>query len=146
MGYNRCFYPLSTERGLKCISVTCHLNQVGCSPRGSKNQTKRSIYRLVGAFLIPKIKLEEIQKDSSINSFGAPNALKKEIALTAEICDYMREQVDAVFGEGTSRTVFGDMNVPAMFGEFFNEIAPHITAARNKATKKYTGKKDDAGQ
>ena len=80
-------------------------------------------------------KLEEIQKDSSINSFGAPNALKKEIALTAEICDYMREQVDAVFGEGTSRTVFGDMNVPAMFGEFFNEIAPHITAARNKATK-----------
>lgn len=91
-------------------------------------------------------KLEEIQKDSSINSFGAPNALKKEIALTAEICDYMREQVDAVFGEGTSRTVFGDMNVPAMFGEFFNEIAPHITAARNKATKKYTGKKDDAGQ
>lgn len=91
-------------------------------------------------------KLEEIQKDTSINSFGAPNALKKEIALTAEICDYMREQVDAVFGEGTSRTVFGDMNVPAMFGEFFNEIAPHITAARNKATKKYTGKKDDAGQ
>lgn len=91
-------------------------------------------------------KLEEIQKDTSINSFGAPNALKKEIALTAEICDYMREQVDAVFGEGTSRTVFGDMNVPAMFGEFFNEIAPHITAARNKATKKYTGKKDGAGQ
>lgn len=91
-------------------------------------------------------KLEEIQKDTSINSFGAPNALKKEIALTAEICDYMREQVDAVFGEGTSQTAFGDMNVPAMFGEFFDGIAPHITAARSKATKKYTGKKDGAGQ
>lgn len=91
-------------------------------------------------------KLEEIQKDTSINSFGVPNALKKEIALTAEICDYMREQVDAVFGEGTSQTAFGDMNVPAMFGEFFDGIAPHITAARSKATKKYTGKKDGAGQ
>ena len=91
-------------------------------------------------------KLEEIQKDISINSFGVPNALKKEVALSAEICAYLREQVDMVFGEGTSQTAFGDMNVPAMFGEFFDGIAPHITAARSKATKKYTGKKDGAGQ
>lgn len=91
-------------------------------------------------------KLEEIQKDTSINSFGVPNALKKEVVLSAETCAYMREQVDMVFGEGTSQTAFGDMNVPAMFGEFFDEIAPHITAARNKATKKYTGKKAGAGQ
>ena len=91
-------------------------------------------------------KLEEIKKDVSINSFGVPNALKKEVALSAEICAYLREQVDMVFGEGTSQTAFGDMNVPAMFGEFFDGIAPHITAARNKATKKYTGKKDGAGQ
>lgn len=91
-------------------------------------------------------KLEEIQKDISINSFGVPNALKKEVALSAEICAYLREQVDMVFGEGTSQIAFGDMNVPAMFGEFFDGIAPHITAARSKATKKYTGKKDGAGQ
>ena len=91
-------------------------------------------------------KLEEIQKDISINSFGVPNALKKEVALSAEICAYLREQVDMVFGEGTSQIAFGDMKVPAKFGEFFDGIAPHITAARSKATKKYTGKKDGAGQ
>lgn len=87
-------------------------------------------------------RLEDIQQDKGENTFGVPNAVRKEIALTAEICAYMREQIDMVFGAGTSQTVFGDLNVPDMFGEFFAGIAPHISAARAKAVKKYTAPKD----
>ncbi len=89
-------------------------------------------------------KLDEIQNDESINAYGIPVSIRKEAKLTAEICRYMREQVDFVFGEGTSQTVFGDVNTVEMFGEFFAGIAPHVSAARSKATKKYTAPKDGA--
>lgn len=84
-----------------------------------------------------KAKLEDIQKDDSLNSYGIPRAIRKEVELTAEICRYMREQVDMVFGAGTSQTVFGNLNTVDMFAEFFDGIAPHISAARSKAVKKY---------
>lgn len=89
-------------------------------------------------------KLEDIRKDKSPSSYGIPRALKEEVKLSAEICRYMREQVDFVFGEGTSQTVFGDVNTVEMFGEFFAGIAPRVSAARSKATKKYTAPKDGA--
>lgn len=83
-------------------------------------------------------RLEELKEDTSMNSYGVPKAVGKEIKLTAEICAYMREQIDTVFGSGTSQTVFGEINTVDMFAEFFSGIAPHISAARSEAVKKYT--------
>ena len=88
-----------------------------------------------------KEKLEEIRKDQTVSSYGMPNSIRREVQLTAEMCRYMREQIDNVFGEGSSQTIFGDANVPTMFGEFFAAIGPCISSARSGAVKKYTAKK-----
>ena len=89
-------------------------------------------------------KIEEIYKDDTVNSFGVPNAMRKEADLSLEICTFMREQIDETFGKGTSQTVFGDVNHVYMFNEFFNGISPHIAAARRKAAEKYTKTKSGA--
>lgn len=88
-----------------------------------------------------KEKLEEIRKDQTESPYGMPNSIRREVQLTAEMCRYMREQIDNVFGAGSSQTIFGDVNVPTMFGEFFTLIGPCISSARSGAVKKYTAKK-----
>lgn len=88
-----------------------------------------------------KEKLEAIRKDQTESSYGMPNSIRREVQLTAEMCRYMREQIDNVFGAGSSQTIFGDVNVPTMFGEFFTLIGPCISSARSGAVKKYTAKK-----
>ena len=88
-----------------------------------------------------KEKLEEIRKDQTESPYGMPNSIRREVQLTAEMCRYMREQIDTVFGAGSSQTIFGDVNVPTMFGEFFTLIGPCISSARSGAVKKYTAKK-----
>ena len=79
-----------------------------------------------------------LRQDTGMDAYGIPNSLRAEAALSAQVCAYMREQVDMVFGAGTSQMVFGDRNVMDMFGEFFFGLAPYIAAARQKAVKKYT--------
>ena len=88
-----------------------------------------------------KEKLEEIRKDQTESPYGMPNSIRREVQLTAEMCRYMREQIDTVFGAGSSQTIFGDVHVPTMFGEFFTLIGPCISSARSGAVKKYTAKK-----
>lgn len=65
----------------------------------------------------------------------------------------VREQIDAIFGEGTSQTAFGDVNCVSLAGgspiflNFLNAILPEvekaITAERKKSEaniKKYTSR------
>ena len=88
-----------------------------------------------------KEKLEEIRKDQTESPYGMPNSIRRDVQLPAEMCRYMREQIDTVFGAGSSQTIFGDVNVPTMFGEFFTLIGPCISSARSGPVKKYTAKK-----
>lgn len=87
-----------------------------------------------------KASIAEIQKDKSLDSLGLPVAARKATALTAEMCRFMRGQIDGLFGAGTSQTVFGDVNVPEMFDEFFVGITPYIRKSRSAAIAKYTKK------
>lgn len=80
----------------------------------------------------------EIDKNTEVNSYGIPVNLKEKIGLLKETCDYMREKVDAVFGEGTSQTVFGSVNTLDMFEQFFEGITPYIEKVRSAKTSKYT--------
>ena len=43
-----------------------------------------------------KEKLEEIRKDQTESPYGMPNSIRREVQLTAEMCRYMREQIDTV--------------------------------------------------
>ena len=83
-------------------------------------------------------RLAELEKDTSVNSLGIPNNAKAAVTISREICDYMREQIDYLFGAGTSKAAFGDETQLDMIEQFFNGITPYIAAARGKAVEKYT--------
>ena len=120
------------ENGIESYSMNFSIKNI--------NYTLSQIKRIIKENEI-KEKLEEIRKDQTESPYGMPNSIRREVQLTAEMCRYMREQIDTVFGAGSSQTIFGDVNVPTMFGEFFTLIGPCISSARSGAVKKYTAKK-----
>lgn len=83
--------------------------------------------------------LEEYARDDTVDSYGIPIPLRKAASLTAELCRFMRGQIDEVFGEGASQKAFGNVNVPEMFSEFFRGVTPYIREARSAALSKYIG-------
>lgn len=84
-----------------------------------------------------------IRKNKAVDKFGIPVSTKDEIKLTKDLCAYLRKQIDALFGDGTSDTVFGKANTPDMFVQFFDGITPFIQTAREKKVSKYTAVKAD---
>lgn len=80
----------------------------------------------------------ELDKDQSTDEFGIPTNMAARFELLTEVCDYMKEQIDFVFGKGTSETVFADECELDMFEQFFNELTPYIQNVRNSKVAKYT--------
>jgi len=70
-----------------------------------------------------------------------PNNFTKTIALATEICNYLREQIDKVFGEDTSQMVFGDVQSLYMFAQFIDGITPYIQEVRVEKISPYLDKK-----
>ncbi|MEM5769937.1 MAG: hypothetical protein AAGU32_16885 [Bacillota bacterium] len=58
--------------------------------------------------------------------------------LYIESCNFVKSQIDKVFGAGSSQTLFGDACSFSMFNDFFAGIAPIFAEARAKKIKKYT--------
>jgi hypothetical protein len=98
-------------------------------------------YRLVSDFQEKQKeylkRYEDIQRDKEVDEQGIPLNLNKQIELVKETCLYIREQIDHVFGEGTSQTVFGDGMVLEVFEQFFDGIAPFIQTTRTGKIGKY---------
>ncbi len=84
-----------------------------------------------------------IRKNKAVDKFGIPLSTKEEIKLTKDLCAYLREKIDALFGDGTSDAAFGRSNTPDMFVQFFDGITPFIQTARKKKVAKYTASKPD---
>lgn len=78
-----------------------------------------------------------LEKDKTVDKYGIPNNTAKRIALTRSVCTYLRNKVDALFGAGTSDTVFGKTNTLDMFSQFFEGITPYIEVSRTKKVEKY---------
>lgn len=103
-----------------------------------------AFYDLIGEF---DVKIEEfkqrefiLQKNKAVDKYGIPVSTKEEIKLTKDLCVYLREKIDALFGLGTADTAFGKVNAPDMFVQFFDGIIPFIQHAREKKVQKYTAK------
>ena len=82
-------------------------------------------------------KIEELESDTSTDTYGIPSNIKERLALMLEICLFMRGQVDSVFGAGTSQKIFGDANTLDMFTQFFEGITPYIQKNRQEKMAKY---------
>lgn len=63
------------------------------------------------------------------------------LALLHEICDYMRGQIDFLFGEGSSQAAFGEALSLDAIGQFLEGITPFIQFARAEKLAKYSPQK-----
>lgn len=70
---------------------------------------------------------------------GAENVenIGEGIVLAREMCAFMREKIDILFGAGTSQKVFGDTLSMAMISQFLEGMTPFFEHARSEKTKKY---------
>lgn len=85
-----------------------------------------------------KTRAKLLEQDKQIGENGLPANIKERIDLLKESCIYLREQIDGVFGAGTSQKAFGDAFKLDMFGQFFDGIKPYFQKARAEKIAKYT--------
>lgn len=76
-------------------------------------------------------------------------ALPRDAAHAAETldaldaaCGELREEIDAVFGAGTSETVFGEVCTPALLEQFFEGIAALLRPLREEKLAKHLSPED----
>lgn len=62
---------------------------------------------------------------------------ESRIRLLDEIVDYMKKSIDDVWGEDSSKTLFGNASTLDMFDDFFNGITPFYLKESKKRTGKY---------
>ena len=102
-------------------------------------------YALIKVFQEQEVKFQErvvrIKENEEKDQYGIPVNTQETFDLVIEVCNFLREQVDRVFGTGTSKTVFGETQSLGMFEQFFTEIAPFIKSSRTEKVAKYTRKK-----
>lgn len=91
-------------------------------------------YELVD--FIGKKQAEYIEKAEEIDKCS-DNKDKDGLMLYKTMCEDIKSQIDYVFGEGTSQTVFGDSLRLDMFEQFLAGIVPFIKKARENKVKPY---------
>ena len=84
-------------------------------------------------------KSKELDAQSSeINEDGIPVNMQAGLDFVKEVCNFMREKLDYLFGEGTSQKAFGDVQSVDMIGQFLEGVTPYIQETRTKKVNKYT--------
>lgn len=84
-----------------------------------------------------KVRSAAITAEKAKDGNGLPVNLPDALKLLREVCEYMRSEIDGLFGTGTSKKVFGEALYLNMFEQFFTEVTPYIRAARGKKVAKY---------
>lgn len=74
------------------------------------------------------------------DSFGIPVNFEEHMKLLDDTSKFLKERIDYVFGEGTSKAAFGNLNTIDMFEQFLDGITPYIQKSRDNKIKKYTDK------
>lgn len=82
-------------------------------------------------------KEEKLAKSTELDKYGIPKNFKGQVALYRESCEYVREEIDLLFGVGTSEIVFGSTNSFEVFNQFLNGITPFVQKTREEKMGKY---------
>ena len=78
-----------------------------------------------------------LSANKAVDEYGVPEMARAGISLLREVCDFMRDEIDAVFGDGTSEKAFGEVRSLDMIEQFFKGITPYIQTARQEKTRQY---------
>lgn len=88
-----------------------------------------------------KIQAKEIESEAGTDKNNLPANLEQRIGFMREVCEFCNDQIDAIFGEGTAKKVFGDVLNLEMYMQFFDGITPFIQTARTSKIVKYANGK-----
>lgn len=98
-------------------------------------------YRILGDF---RTKADEYQRrhdelasQAELDADGTPLNMSERLDLLREVCVYIRERIDGVFGMDTSQKAFGDAFEIEMINQFFDGMAKHISPVRNEKVARY---------
>ena len=83
-------------------------------------------------------RLSELDETKDKDKFGLPKNLPDSIALAIEMADYLHEQIDNLFGDGTAEAAFQGQKNLDMIEQFFTGLLPYIQRARKEKVEKYT--------
>jgi hypothetical protein len=90
--------------------------------------------------LMQDFSVKQAEFQARTNELASRDDLAGNIALMRDACEYLRGQVDGLFGAGTSQMVFGDVLSLDAFAQLFEGLTPFIRAARDEKITKYTMK------
>jgi len=79
--------------------------------------------------------------NQELDERGIPSRIGESLALLREVCEFLEERIDHLFGPGTSQKVFGDALTLDMFEQFFTGIIPYVQTARSGKIAKYAPSK-----
>jgi hypothetical protein len=79
----------------------------------------------------------ELSENKAVDDYGIPEMAPAGIDLLRDVCDFMRDEIDKLFGEGTSDKAFGEIRSLDMIEQFFKGITPYIQNARQSKTQRY---------
>lgn len=83
---------------------------------------------------------EAVEAKQEVDANGIPLNTGERIELMKEVCVFAREQIDELFGAGTSQTAFEDaLSIEAII-QFFEGVKPFVQNARADKVAKYTNK------
>ena len=80
---------------------------------------------------------KQIDENSIMDENGVPKNLDEGLSLLREVCEYLKGEIDNLFGEGTSKKLFGDVLSLNVFYQFFSGIVPFISETRSEKIAKY---------
>jgi hypothetical protein len=96
---------------------------------------------LQGTFANYQMRAILLEKDTALDGNKLPVNLGERIALAKEACVFAYEQIDILFGAGTSAMLFGDTFLVSAIEQFLRGVQPHIQQARVEKIQKYTNKR-----
>jgi hypothetical protein len=134
---------INIDKGVTHIPVTRDGESVGAiSFNANSIEFAEGFYTLLKSFdgRMSEFEKKAIKLDgvTKVDEFGFPINTKEKLQLIKETCEYMREEIDKLFGENTCSVVFGDSNTLDMFSQFFEGVIPYFEKSRSLKIAKYT--------
>lgn len=77
------------------------------------------------------------EENKRLADAGEPLNLAGGLTFLKEVCTFLREGIDGLFGEGTSQKAFGDSLSLDAITQFFDGVGPHIWETRSLKIKRY---------
>lgn len=102
------------------------------------------VYALERKFLEKQSEMEARANDLDAveekDEFGLPVNTEERLAFIRDLSEWLRDQIDDLFGEGTSQMVFGDLHNLDVYEQFFEGIRPYFKKARAEKVDQYRKK------